>query len=285
MLLPRLPERTLNHRTDTMAVRKVGMQLGADLLIRSMDDRDYGVDVLIEHFTNSEVARLLFFQVKGTTEKIKLLAKNKTVVSCSGFPKHTALYAEQFTLPFIVAYTSIEKNGDGESPVYYLWLQRYIENYLDVRDSKWRTSSSNTLTLHIPVKNTLDGKNLRLKDIAKSSVIDFQALKVIKLYGRLQVLLNRPEILTKHDLDEISDVITRTRKCMLVINACQPLEQSSDEFEKYRIKPLQDHIETMAKKPNKFDADILIEAVGNLYRALEGVAAANLSTGILKQTW
>ena len=285
MFFPKLPERTLNHRTDTIAVRNVGMKLGADMLIRSMDDRDYGVDLLIEHFTNSEVAHLLFFQVKGTTEKINPLVTNTAVISCTGFPKHTALYAEQFTQPFIVAYTSVVPDAKGDFPVYYLWMQRYIEHYLDVKDFGWRTSSPETLTLHFPVQNTLDGKNFRLKAIAASAVIDFQAFKVIKLYARLQVLLDRPGALKTDDFEEILYVTRSAAKCMLAINSCQPPQLPLNDFATHRLKPLEDQIKDMTASPKNFDADQLREKVSNLYRGLTGVVAINLSAGILPQTW
>ena len=131
-------------------MKKVSLALGQDLLLRSIDERDYGVDALVERYDSGGAGQLLVFQVKGTRDAIKV---GKNGISLGGFPRRTVLYAEEFVHPFIVAFTSVEKGVNDTSPIYYLWLQRYVEYFLEGNEPGWRSDSQKTMTLYLPAKN------------------------------------------------------------------------------------------------------------------------------------
>ncbi|KQQ96100.1 DUF4365 domain-containing protein [Massilia sp. Leaf139] len=180
-----LPERTAQHRTDTLAMKKVSLELGQDLLLRSIDERDYGVDALVERYNSNGAGQFLVFQVKGTQDAIKV---GKKGIHLSGFPRRTALYAEEFVHPFIVAYTSVKDGPRDSSPIYYLWLQRYIEYSLDVDEPGWRTDPHETMTLYIPETHAVSRDLQRICNIAESSMLQKQAHRFIVATARLEAL-------------------------------------------------------------------------------------------------
>jgi hypothetical protein len=60
------PQRTDTHRIDTDAVRVVRTKLTADWMERSVEDRDYGIDMMLETFDgNNPTGILVLLQVKG----------------------------------------------------------------------------------------------------------------------------------------------------------------------------------------------------------------------------
>ena len=218
-----LPKRTEEHKTDTLAMKKVGLALGEDLLIRSMEERDYGIDALVEHYQTDSVGQMLFLQVKGTRTPISKLEKkvrNQQVVSLGNFPKRTLMYAEQFVQPFIAAYTCVEKGGTDSSPVYFLWLQRYIDRVLDKDDPDWRTSNPDNVTLHIPVGKENQDTQAALKELAQRTLHESQSLRLIKTYAQIQVLnnnLQKNEPWGDFERKELDWALRSLQKCNLVI--------------------------------------------------------------------
>ena len=208
------PLRTQQHRVDTLAMKKVGIALGEDLLIRSMEERDYGVDAMVELFDGKSVGQMLFLQVKGTDSEIKPLVSNRGVVALGGFPRKTLLYAEQFVYPFIVAYTSVQQGAKDPSPVYFLWLQRHIERVLDVQEPDWRSDAQTTLTLHIPSKQ-IDPKE-GLKKLALRAQCESQNMRLIRVYACMQVLAKHAMIglpLTQENLSNLNWIIRELERC------------------------------------------------------------------------
>ena len=208
------PLRTQQHRVDTLAMKKVGIALGEDLLIRSMEERDYGVDAMVELFDGQSVGQMLFLQVKGTDSEIKPLVSNEGVVALGGFPRKTVLYAEQFVYPFIVAYTRVLEGATDPSPVYFLWLQRHIERVLDVQEPDWRSDAQTTLTLHIPSKQ-IDPKE-GLKKLALRAQCESQNMRLIRVYAYMQVLAKHAtmgEPLTLENRSTLKWVIRELERC------------------------------------------------------------------------
>ena len=208
------PLRTQQHRVDTLAMKKVGIALGEDLLIRSMEERDYGVDAMVELFDGKSVGQMLFLQVKGTDSEIKPLVSNQGVVALGGFPRKILLYAEQFVYPFIVAYTSVQQGAPDPSPVYFLWLQRHIERVLDVEQPDWRSDSQNTITLHIPSKQ-IDPKE-GLKKLALRAQCESQNMRLIRVYAYMQVLAKHAtmeEPLTLENQSTLKWIIRELERC------------------------------------------------------------------------
>lgn len=238
-MIPLKPQRTNSHRIDTLAMKKVSLQLGADLLIRSIEERDYGVDALVEYFEGDDIGQLLFLQIKGTENPITESSKGG-YVALSDFPKRTMLYAEQFIQPFIVVYTSVEKQQADNSPSYWIWLQDYIERTADIKQPNWRSNDSETMTLHLPLANQIATGQDTLKQLAKKALFDSQCHRFIMTYARLQALENETAWSSTYS-DEVEWIGRSLTKCKI------PIDRFRDdpEFDKARVQPLLDAVQTM----------------------------------------
>jgi hypothetical protein len=207
-----LPERTESHQTDTLATKKISALLG-NLMVRTSGDRDYGIDLLVENYDQENAGQFLFFQVKGTSKAVSPMQTDLSVVALGNFPKKTLIYAEACTYPFIATYTSIKNGGAIDtSPAYYVWLQRYIEYYLNVQQPDWRRTKEDNLTLYIPVSNVIAGENDRLRKIAEASVQSNQATRFIMTAVRLQALISS-EKLDKLYFDELHWILLSLQRC------------------------------------------------------------------------
>ena len=141
------------HRIDTLAVRKVIAQLPADWLIRNLEERDYGIDMLLEFFSGENATgKFALVQVKGTEKGAG--AKPKL----SAFPVKTLLYAEMFSHPFFVFYVSLKDDS-----VHFVWLQKYIKTVLNPSGKKWRTQGS--LSIPMPAGNTLKANQQKILEV------------------------------------------------------------------------------------------------------------------------
>lgn len=138
------PQRTDTHRIDTRAVRSLLQHLPEDWLVRSLEERDYGVDLQIELFKRDlPTGRVALIQIKG-----KLASFGRADVALSNFPTKTVEYAALFSVPFFVFHTSIEDNC-----TYFVWLQKYAETKLVDTTPNWRNQDS--VTLYFPSTNLL----------------------------------------------------------------------------------------------------------------------------------
>lgn len=272
-MAPLKPQRTLAHRIDTLAMKKVSLHLGADLLIRSIDERDYGVDALVEYFEGDDVGQLLFFQVKGTAKPIVPLTKGN-VVSLPDFPKKTMLYAEQFIQPFIVAYTSVEMREADTSPIYWIWLQDYIERTADIQQPNWRSEDSETMALHLPLTNVIATGQGDLKALARKALFDSQCHRFIKTYARLQALEIETDWSDMYGL-EVEWIVRSIGKCR------QPIEEYRDatDFEDRRVTPL---IVAVTRRKSG-DTSVTFEHIqtcrNTLFRGMHNIVAKILLTG------
>lgn len=70
----------------------------------------------------------------------------------------------KFPTPFILILVDLTK--PAEEGVYFLWLQRYVFEVLDEENQDWYTSDQNTITVRIPVQNTLPDNVTKLENIA-----------------------------------------------------------------------------------------------------------------------
>lgn len=171
----RLPQRTETHRIDTLAVRKLFTKLSADWIIRDLSERDYGIDLMLEHYEeNLPTGQIIFFQVKGKSGPIEI---SNEVVRYQ-ISKRTLLYAELFPEPFLLVHTSI----DQDSPVYYVWLQKYISHVLDRDRPRWRDEPYDTITIQLPAGNTFESSENKLIAISKSYILLKQSMKFLSIF-------------------------------------------------------------------------------------------------------
>lgn len=152
------PQRIDTHRTDTLAVREVERQLSADWIVRHQQDRDYGIDLMVEVFDgNTPTGGLVLLQIKGTA------APFSPPVQLHSFPVKTLLYAQMFSAPFFLFHVSVP-----DEKIYYVWLQKYIGTRLESDTPDWRTQG--TVTIDFPESNVLPKGLERIAKLARYSV-------------------------------------------------------------------------------------------------------------------
>jgi hypothetical protein len=140
------PQRTNTHRIDTRAVRLVISRLPEDCLVRSLEERDYGIDLQLELFDgNFPSGNIAFVQVKGQEDSFKNESK------ITDFPVKTILYARMFNAPFFIFFVSLK-----DAEVRFIWLQKYIDTTLPLLSPNWETQQ--TVTIEMPEQNTLEKK-------------------------------------------------------------------------------------------------------------------------------
>ena len=150
-----LPKVVLPERIGTSAVERfrsripTSSRLTTSFIPRELTGRDLGIDLAAEIIHKGETTgRLLFFQVKGTTEKLVL---NKDGSIHYSHPVKNLCYAEQLAVPLILILVYLKTNK-----FYWLFLQDYIANVLTFEDLKWREKSTKVLKIPIaqsPSKN------------------------------------------------------------------------------------------------------------------------------------
>jgi hypothetical protein len=104
--------RTVQHVTDTRAIKRVLQILPDPWLIRELTERDYGIDLFVEIFEHSGVdayghavynstGSVFHAQVKGTNSPISFRQDGQIVFQLS---KKAMLYAESFSTPFLLLF-------------------------------------------------------------------------------------------------------------------------------------------------------------------------------------
>jgi hypothetical protein len=142
------PNRTEPHRIDTQAVRVVRTKLTPDWLERGAEDRDYGIDMMLEAFDgNRPTGVLILFQIKGHA------ASFEQEISMA-VPVKTLLYARMFQTPFFLLTVSVADNR-----AHFVWLQKYINTRLAIEHKRWERQEH--VTVHFPRDNVLDESGLK----------------------------------------------------------------------------------------------------------------------------
>lgn len=135
--------RTVQHIIDTRSIKRVLNILPDHWVIRELTERDYGIDLLIEIFEKNDVKNnghdtfrstgaIFHAQVKGTGLALKI---NNEKIAYS-LNKGSLLYTERFSTPFLLFRVDVSSD---KSPSYFLWIQRYVRDVLDLGNPDWRT--------------------------------------------------------------------------------------------------------------------------------------------------
>lgn len=172
-----LPERHANHRTDTRAVRALLSILPDDVIIRGLDDTDYGIDLRVELFDGEEpTGNIAWIQVKGTTKKFG----SKEEVSYQ-LSKKTIAYVQKFQAPFFLIYASVPaaKKSPPTREIRFVWLQKYLEvtNYDP-------NKKGDSIAIRCPVENVLTDNSESMKRFVKITMDQTrhrEALEVMKI--------------------------------------------------------------------------------------------------------
>jgi hypothetical protein len=159
---PLLVRRTHTHIIDTKAVRKVVAVLPEWWILRNMEERDYGIDLMLEVFEEAlgtpkpehrPTGSIIFGQVKGQQEKFNKAATLYDV------PVKTLLYAELFPNPFLLLFVSLDTNE-----VRFVWVQQYILTVLNVERPDWREGTGGPINIDFPATNVLANGYQRITD-------------------------------------------------------------------------------------------------------------------------
>lgn len=165
-------QRVDSHRTDTEAFRKLLNHLHVDWIVRSMEERDYGIDLQLEIFDGyNPTGSLIFGQLKGTK---KSFSEEKSFQ----FPVKTLLYAELFSTPFFLFRTSTSDNKTR-----FIWLQKFIETKLSDASPEWRKQKN--VDVSMPEKNDLAANPSRFLRLAMEPVRQRQALEFLRVEHNL----------------------------------------------------------------------------------------------------
>lgn len=171
------PQRAESHRADTRAFRTLLNHLHVDWLVRSMEDRDYGIDLQLEIFDGLNATGVMVFgQLKGTDHSF-------SEDDSFQFPVKTLLYAELFSTPFFLFRTS---NFDNITR--FIWLQKYIETKLNNSSPKWRTQGD--VDISMPEDNDLAKNPTRFLEIAMEPVRQRQAVEFLRIEHNLVLHAN-----------------------------------------------------------------------------------------------
>ena len=138
------PKRTNTHEIDTLACSIIATKINRNWEIRELTGRDFGVDRIVERFEDGfATSEILMLQIKGTETEIDTNNPRFSLET------KTLLYAEMFSVPFILGYCEVTH----PEKCYYLWLQEYIRVRLNYDNPNWRNQGTNTL--YFPKNNIL----------------------------------------------------------------------------------------------------------------------------------
>lgn len=164
--------RTYQHVIDSKAVKTTINSIPDRCVVRGLSERDYGIDLMIEifkehgtdkhgHAVYDSTGHVCYLQIKGTDKEIKINSESDTV-NISIEKKHL-FYVEKFPTPFILIRACTLQTKEA---VYFLWLQRYIIDVIDIESPDWRTAAKETYTVRIPKANILPERFGKIELIA-----------------------------------------------------------------------------------------------------------------------
>ncbi|WP_265556724.1 DUF4365 domain-containing protein [Serratia grimesii] len=163
--------RTVQHIIDTRSIKRVLNILPDHWVIRELTERDYGIDLVIEVFEKNNkdkndrdvfvsTGAIFHAQVKGTNSALKVDENNNISFSLD---KGGLLYTERFSTPFLLFRVDVSSdNADS----YFVWIQRYVRDVLDLTTPGWRTSGQNSFTIKIPEHNNISSSFEKIERIA-----------------------------------------------------------------------------------------------------------------------
>ncbi|WP_261521689.1 DUF4365 domain-containing protein [Burkholderia multivorans] len=170
-----MPKRIQTHRIDTKAVRNIFTHLHEDWLVRSLEERDYGIDLQLERFNgNDATGDFIFSQVKGTDDAFG------DEVKLSGFPVDTINYALMFNVPFFVFHTS-----NASKATKFVWLQKYAETKLEKTTPRWKDQDS--VTIYFPEENDLESNDRKIIEIIHKDKLTKVGVKFLASYESLSL--------------------------------------------------------------------------------------------------
>ena len=211
--LTEAPKRSQTHRIDSDAVRVVRTLLTPDWVERSAEDRDYGVDMMLETFDGEDPTGILvLLQIKGQEASF-----GSDPVSFS-VPVKTLLYARMFAAPFFLVHVS---NADRKA--HFVWLQKYIEIRLTNDSPRWRRQEQ--VTIHFPAENVLSTEGLeKIRDLAQYTA--HRDLGIVFMRHLHWLVRGMDDFYETKSLPAIEQALIRLKE----IRGLQPFLSAYDDF-------------------------------------------------------
>ncbi|HEJ8085493.1 TPA: DUF4365 domain-containing protein [Serratia marcescens] len=187
--------RTIQHVIDTRSIKRILNILPDHWVIRELTERDYGIDLLIEIFEKNDVNKsnhdtfrstgaIFHAQVKGTSSILKINHDDEIAFSLD---KRALLYTERFSTPFLLFRVDVSSD-DTDS--YFLWIQRYIRDVLDLTVPRWRTEKQDSFTIYIPKHNNISSSFEKIEKIASRPRLIQETVEFCESYFHLSSQLN-----------------------------------------------------------------------------------------------
>lgn len=183
------PKRTESHKIGEQAVFIMKEKLGDNFIVHQQSEGDYGIDATVEIFNDEIPSGCVFFaQVKGVRGKYNSTVKksdfeNREYIIID-FPVKTLNYANLFSVPFFLFYTSIELKKTK-----FVWLQKYYE--IEVENKNIDISNKEKVRIKIPVENDLDECKDKIIRIVSSENKKNINLKFIVFYNRFMKMFKQ----------------------------------------------------------------------------------------------
>lgn len=163
--------RTYQHIIDTRSVKKVLNLLPDHWVIRELTERDYGIDLIVEIFEKAgsdnhghdafeSTGAMFHIQVKGTNSKLTATGDGTFSYPMS---KYALSYSESFSTPFFLFRVDV---SEPDANSYFIWIQRYIKDVLDLHRPTWRTDSQDSFSVYIPPHNQITERLEKIEKIA-----------------------------------------------------------------------------------------------------------------------
>ncbi|WP_290524100.1 DUF4365 domain-containing protein [Alcanivorax sp.] len=265
--------RTQAHIVDSRSVKAVIAQLPHHWVVRELTERDYGIDLMVEIFTQGSqdakgkdtfeaTGSVFHIQVKGTEKSLNPVHEG-TINYCIN--KKSLSYVERFSIPFFLFRVSV---ADPQT-IYFLWIQRYIKDVMDRETPMWREDKEDSITIRIPPENILsDGIN-KIEKIAFSPKYLEELAEFSEIYGDIGSRINAIRA-GEHDVNEdiVTDLINRARRArrlnvLLNKNYCCINVQSVDALIEY-ISGLNTSEGRSIEIPEEFNFEMLAESMNGM---------------------
>lgn len=192
-----------NHIKETKSLANV-QTVWAEWAVNKLNE-DYGVDLEVTIFENNESTNINFPAQLKSTDKIKL--KNG-LISFSIDTEHLS-YFFNHSRPFLF----ILYDNQNET-AYWLIIQDYILDILNVKKPNWRRQKYNTL--YFPIENKIEDKNELKKAIISTAdrIIHENFLK-LKFGEGLGLNGTLDDIGKLENFEKIAEIKTKEAKLML----------------------------------------------------------------------
>ena len=157
--------RTRSHVIETNSINFIKTKIDSfyqngDALAREWNERDYGIDLVIEFFNNGyPTGNIAYLQVKATESKIHKNIRSD-YISCPNVSSSSLEYANQNKIPFILIYISMSQPIE----FYFVDIQSLNVGNLIEKANK---NLTNKTTVKIPSINNSKGDFTSLFELIK----------------------------------------------------------------------------------------------------------------------